>query len=117
MRLDLPPTHDCDASANSANSARLRQHAERSGAEPKMPAPVTEPQFAAAERRLGRPLPADLRALYLEADGDGDSEAPAGYGWLPLDGSLAERDAYIGVPTWFGCRAVASSRVVRLVGL
>jgi cell wall assembly regulator SMI1 len=82
--------------------AVLQQHAERSGAKPEMPAPVTEAQLAAAERRLGRPLPADLRALYLEADGDGDSEALAGYGWLPLDGALAERDAYIGVPTWFG---------------
>lgn len=82
--------------------AVLRQHAERVGAEPEMPAPVTEEQLAAAERRLGRPLPADLRALYLEADGDGGSEALAGYCWLPLDGALAERDGYIGVPTWFG---------------
>ncbi|MEU4116492.1 SMI1/KNR4 family protein [Kitasatospora sp. NPDC028055] len=82
--------------------AVLRQHAERSGAEPEMPAPVTAEQLAAAERRLGRPLPADLRALYLEADGDGDSEALAGYGWLPLDAALARRDDYIGIPTWFG---------------
>ncbi|MFF3002119.1 SMI1/KNR4 family protein [Kitasatospora sp. NPDC057940] len=82
--------------------AVLRQHAERSGAEPKMPAPVTEEQLAAAERHLDRPLPADLRALYLEADGDGDNEALAGYYWLPLDRALARRDDYIGVPTWFG---------------
>ncbi|OIK25448.1 SMI1/KNR4 family protein [Streptomyces malaysiense] len=82
--------------------AVLRQHAERHGAEPEMPAPVTEAQLAAAERHLGRPLPADLRALYLEADGDGDSEALDGYCWMPLDGALAERDDYIGVPTWYG---------------
>jgi len=82
--------------------AVLRQHAERSDAEPTMPAPVTEEQLAAAERHLGWPLPADLRALYLEADGDGGSEALAGYGWLSLDGALAERDDYIGAPTWFG---------------
>ncbi|WP_037862197.1 SMI1/KNR4 family protein [Streptomyces sp. NRRL S-340] len=82
--------------------AVLRQHAEHFGAEPEMPAPVTEAQLAAAERHLGRPLPADLRALYLEADGDGGSEALAGYCWLPLDEALAERDDYIGVPTWFG---------------
>ncbi|MFI1094871.1 SMI1/KNR4 family protein [Streptomyces sp. NPDC020917] len=82
--------------------AVLRQHAERYGAEPEMAAPATEAQLAAAERRLGRPLPADLAALYLEADGDGHSEALAGYGWLPLDEALAERDDYIGVPTWFG---------------
>jgi len=80
----------------------LRQHAERVGAEAEMPAPVTEAQLAAAERHLGQPLPADLRALYLEADGDGGSEALAGYCWLPLDGALAKRDDYIGVPTWFG---------------
>ncbi|MFD7639779.1 SMI1/KNR4 family protein [Kitasatospora sp. NPDC059795] len=82
--------------------AVLRKHAERSGAAPEMPAPVTEEQLAAAERHLGRPLPADLRALYLEADGDDASEALAGYGWLPLDAAVAQRDDYIGVPTWFG---------------
>ncbi|MEU9132314.1 SMI1/KNR4 family protein [Kitasatospora sp. NPDC048540] len=82
--------------------AVLRQHAELSGEEPTMPAPVTEEQLAAAELRLGAPLPGDLRALYLEADGDGGSEALAGYGWLALDAALAERDSYIGVPTWFG---------------
>ena len=82
--------------------AVLRQHAERSGAEPKMSEPVTEEQLAAAERHLGRPLPADLRAFYLEADGDDGSEALAGYGWLSLDGAVAARDDYTGVPTWFG---------------
>ncbi|MFG2887100.1 SMI1/KNR4 family protein [Streptomyces sp. NPDC048297] len=82
--------------------AVLRQHADRFGSEPEMPAPVTEAQLAAAERHLGRPLPADVRALYLEADGDGGSEALDGYCWLPLEGALAERDDYIGVPTWFG---------------
>ncbi|MEW1911298.1 SMI1/KNR4 family protein [Kitasatospora sp. NPDC085895] len=82
--------------------AVLRQHVEHSGAEPELSAPVTEEQLAAAERRLGRPLPADLRALYLEADGDGGSEALAGYCWLSLAGALAERDDYIGVPAWFG---------------
>ncbi|MEU0600643.1 SMI1/KNR4 family protein [Streptomyces sp. NPDC006393] len=82
--------------------AVLRQHAERSGAAPEMPTPVTEAQLAAAERHLGRPLPADLRALYLEADGDGGSEALAGYCWLSLDEAMAERDDHIGVPTWFG---------------
>ncbi|WP_236654807.1 SMI1/KNR4 family protein [Streptacidiphilus anmyonensis] len=82
--------------------ALLRQHAERVGAEPEIPAPVTEAQLAAAERHLGRRLPADLRALYLEADGDGSSEALAGYAWLSLESALAKRDEYIGVPTWFG---------------
>ncbi|GAA2785285.1 hypothetical protein GCM10010441_07800 [Kitasatospora paracochleata] len=80
----------------------LRQHAERHGAEPRLPAPVTEEQLAAAERHLGRALPADLRALYLEANGDGGNEALDDYAWLPLTATLAERDDYIGVPTWFG---------------
>ncbi|WP_404870993.1 SMI1/KNR4 family protein (plasmid) [Kitasatospora griseola] len=82
--------------------AVLRQHAERSGAEIKLAAPVTEEQLAAAERSLGRPLPADVRALYLEADGDGGNAALAGYGWLSLDDALAEHDEYIGAPAWFG---------------
>ncbi|MEV7603176.1 SMI1/KNR4 family protein [Kitasatospora sp. NPDC089797] len=82
--------------------AVLRGPAERSGAEPGLPAPVTEEQLAAAERRLGRPLPADLRALYLEADGAGGSEVLAGYAWLSLDDALAVHDDYISAPTWFG---------------
>ncbi|MEU2629261.1 SMI1/KNR4 family protein [Kitasatospora sp. NPDC007106] len=57
----------------------LGQHAEHSGAPPEMAAPVTGAQLAAAEHRLGRVLPADLRVLYLEADGDGGSEALGGY--------------------------------------
>ncbi|MFJ8622271.1 SMI1/KNR4 family protein [Kitasatospora sp. NPDC093550] len=72
-------------------------------ADPQMSAPVTEEQLAVAERHLGRPLPADLRALYLEADGDGGSQAVLGrYSWMPLDAAQATRDDCIGVPTWFG---------------
>ncbi len=82
--------------------AVLRQHAERPGAEPEMPAPATEEQFVAAERHLGRPLPADLRALYREADGDGGSESLGGHAWLSLDQALAGHDDYTAVPTWFG---------------
>ncbi|MBQ0986308.1 SMI1/KNR4 family protein [Streptomyces sp. F63] len=98
---ELRPAGD-PAEAVERLRAVLRQHAEHSGEEPEMPAPVTEDRLAAAERHLGRPLPADLRALYLEADGDGGSEALDGYCWLPLDRALAERDGYVGVPTWFG---------------
>ncbi|MGW4645435.1 SMI1/KNR4 family protein [Kitasatospora sp. NPDC004289] len=82
--------------------AVLRRHAERSGTDLRMPAPVTEEQLAATERELGLPLPADLRALYREADGDGDSEALDGYCWLPLKAAMAQHGEYIGVPTWFG---------------
>ncbi|MEU1536202.1 SMI1/KNR4 family protein [Streptomyces fagopyri] len=97
----LPQAGD-PATAVERLRAVLRQHTEHIGAKTEMPAPVTDAQLAAAERRLGLPLPADLRSLYQEADGDGGSEALAGYCWLPLDGALAERDHYIGVPTWFG---------------
>ncbi|MFJ4185301.1 SMI1/KNR4 family protein [Kitasatospora sp. NPDC089509] len=82
--------------------AVLRQDAELPSSERQLPAPVTEEQLATAERRLRRALPADLRALYLEADGDGGSEALDGYCWLSLDRALAAHDEYIGVPTWFG---------------
>ncbi|MFI9163058.1 SMI1/KNR4 family protein [Kitasatospora aureofaciens] len=98
---ELPPAGD-PAEAVERLRAILRKHAERSGTEPQMPAPVTEEQLAAAELRLGQALPADLRALYLEADGDGGSEALDGYCWLSLDSALAAHDEYIGVPTWFG---------------
>ncbi|MFJ9520607.1 SMI1/KNR4 family protein [Kitasatospora sp. NPDC101801] len=97
----LHPTGD-PVEAVELLQALLRRHAESEGEEPKTPAPVTEAQLAAAERHLGRALPVDLRALYLEADGDGGSEALDRYSWLSLDAALAERDDYIGVPTWFG---------------
>lgn len=97
----LPPAGD-PAEAVERLRALLRRHAEESGGEAKLPAPVTEARLAAAEQHLGRPLPPDLRALYLVADGDGDSEVLDGYCWMPLDSALAERDDCIGVPTWFG---------------
>ncbi|MFG3044538.1 hypothetical protein ACGFZR_06365 [Streptomyces sp. NPDC048241] len=47
-----------------------------------------------AERRIGRPLPADLRALYLIADGDGIGYRHRymieNFGWLSLESLVAE---------------------------
>ncbi|MEU2657968.1 SMI1/KNR4 family protein [Streptomyces sp. NPDC007325] len=62
------------------------------GPEP-LPAPATESAIAAAERRLGARLPADLRALYALADGD-SADGPHRWllgegGWLSLDRAVA----------------------------
>ncbi|WP_425245649.1 SMI1/KNR4 family protein [Streptomyces sp. NEAU-NA10] len=79
-------------------AARFRAYLERraailGGAE-ELPPPVTVAALDEAERRIGRPLPADLRALYLIADGDG-----IGYrhrylirnnAWLSLESLVAE---------------------------
>nr|AXL05956.1 protein involved in beta-1,3-glucan synthesis [uncultured bacterium] len=59
-----------------------------------LPPPVTAAALDAAERRIGRPLPADLRALYLIADGDAVG-ADARYlfdgrTWLSLDRLVRE---------------------------
>ncbi|MFE1317880.1 SMI1/KNR4 family protein [Kitasatospora phosalacinea] len=64
--------------------ALLRQDAEERGEAAELRPPVTEERLAAVERRLGRALPADLRALYREADGDGGREVLGGYAWLPI---------------------------------
>ncbi|MER7755256.1 SMI1/KNR4 family protein [Kitasatospora sp. NPDC097643] len=92
------PTGDPDLAV-----ARFRAYLERRadilGRPEKLPPPVTTTALDDAERRLGRPLPADLRALYLIADGSGD-EAPDLFGdlrWLPLERLAAanehDRDA------------------------
>ncbi|MFC8720471.1 SMI1/KNR4 family protein [Kitasatospora sp. NPDC057198] len=64
--------------------ALLRQDAEERGEAAELRPPVTEERLAAVEGRLGRALPADLRALYREADGDGGREVLGGYAWLPI---------------------------------
>ncbi|MFF8995570.1 SMI1/KNR4 family protein [Streptomyces sp. NPDC014983] len=77
---------------------RFRSYLERRaailGQAEELPPPVTVAALDDAERRIGRTLPADLRALYLIADGDG-----IGYrhryliennGWLSLESLVAE---------------------------
>ncbi|MGV9341400.1 SMI1/KNR4 family protein [Streptomyces sp. NPDC003688] len=79
-------------------ATRFRSYLERRAAilghAEELPPPVTVAALDDAERRIGRRLPADLRALYLIADGDG-----IGYrhryllennGWLSLESLVAE---------------------------
>lgn len=55
--------------------ARFREYMDRRaavlGRPEQLPPPASAAALDEAERRIGRPLPADLRALYLIADGDG----------------------------------------------
>ncbi|MEU5365632.1 SMI1/KNR4 family protein [Streptomyces sp. NPDC005925] len=59
-----------------------------------LPPPATSQALDAAEQRIGRTLPADLRALYLIADGDAvglDARYLIdGYTWLSLDSVVRE---------------------------
>ncbi|WP_345441168.1 SMI1/KNR4 family protein [Actinoallomurus vinaceus] len=56
------------------------------GYEEELPGPASEEDLAAVEEELGVALPADLRALYGIADGDGDLVNPLfdRQEWLPL---------------------------------
>ncbi|WP_063795051.1 SMI1/KNR4 family protein [Kitasatospora sp. MBT66] len=86
---------------------RLRAHLERRaeilGRSETLPPPVTEAALADAERRLGRPLPADLRALYLFADGSGEDACGlfGNLGWVPL-ARLVAANAGLREPVWTG---------------
>ncbi|MFE7233612.1 SMI1/KNR4 family protein [Streptomyces sp. NPDC057596] len=74
--------------------AYLERRAAVLGHAEELPPPVTESALDDAERRIGRPLPADLRALYLIADGDGIGYRHRylieNYAWLPLESLVAE---------------------------
>lgn len=77
--------------------ARFREYMKRRaailGRPEHLPPPASTAALDEAERRIGRPLPADLRALYLIADGDGiDHEHHyllGGDAWLPLEDLVA----------------------------
>lgn len=83
--------------------AYLKQRADILGRSEALPPPVTEAALADAERRLGRPLPADLRALYLFADGSGDDACGlfGNLSWIPLD-RLVAASADLREPVWSG---------------
>ncbi|MGW1978199.1 SMI1/KNR4 family protein [Streptomyces sp. NPDC001889] len=89
--------------------ARFHAYLERRAAILGRPEPLPPPVSAAAlneaERRIGRSLPADLRALYLISDGDGiDDDHRCLLGdsaWLPLE-DLVAAHADHREPVWFG---------------
>lgn len=78
--------------------ARFRTYLERRaailGRPEELPPPVAAASIDEAERRLGYRLPADLRALYAIADGDGtgyrDRCLFGGSVWLPLEHLVTE---------------------------
>ncbi|MEV3860330.1 SMI1/KNR4 family protein [Streptomyces sp. NPDC050095] len=83
----------------------LARRAALLGRPDELPPPAPESVLLDAERRIGRPLPADLRALYGQvADGDGETGVFRDGAWLPLDGLVAEATDGVwgdGRP-WFG---------------
>ncbi|MFI5531334.1 SMI1/KNR4 family protein [Kitasatospora sp. NPDC051853] len=99
----LPPAGD-PAEAVARMRSLLRLHAERTGERPRLPAGLTEEELATVERRLDRKLPADLRAMYREADGDDGAMAFAGCAWLCVEDALAERNEDTSSPKWLGWR-------------
>ncbi|MFG2820478.1 SMI1/KNR4 family protein [Kitasatospora sp. NPDC048365] len=85
--------------------ARLREYVrQRAGLldEPgELPPPATEAAVAETERLLGTTLPADLRALYRIADGDGGGYLFDTYGWMPV-ASLPDAHRWVRQAPWFG---------------
>ncbi|MFE2728178.1 SMI1/KNR4 family protein [Kitasatospora sp. NPDC059327] len=85
--------------------AYMKRRASILGQPEQLPPPASTAALDEAEHRLGTPLPADLRALYLLADGDGiGHENLHLFGtnlWLSLE-DLVESQAEWGEPLWFG---------------
>ena len=102
-RLPQPGTRQEAATAAAAGdpepaATSFRTYLERRAAvlghAEELPPPVTAAELDDAERRIGRPLPADLRALYLIADGDdtgyGHRYLIDNYAWMSLESLVAE---------------------------
>ncbi|MBT2386782.1 SMI1/KNR4 family protein [Streptomyces sp. ISL-11] len=89
--------------------ARFHAYMERRaailGRSEQLPPPASAAALDEAERRIGRPLPADLRALYSIADGDGIGYEHryllGGMAWLALK-HLVAIHADQREPAWFG---------------
>ncbi|GAA4843208.1 hypothetical protein GCM10023235_19100 [Kitasatospora terrestris] len=79
----------------------VRQRAELLDEPVELPPPAGEAAVAETERRIGATLPADLRALYRLADGDGGRYLFDTYGWMPV-ASLPEAHRWVREPAWFG---------------
>ncbi|MFJ9061060.1 SMI1/KNR4 family protein [Streptomyces sp. NPDC102409] len=85
----------------------LERRAAILGRREELPPPATPAAIDATERELGHRLPADLRALYLVADGDCVGLEPRylfhGTTWLPLRHLVTARDGYGATePPWSG---------------
>ncbi|WP_031486929.1 SMI1/KNR4 family protein [Streptomyces bicolor] len=100
------PTGDPELAA-----ARFRTYLDRRAAilghPEELPPPATAAAIEEAERRLGHRLPADLRALYLIADGDGigyrNRHLFQGNAWLSLQSMVAESTEWAsGERPWYG---------------
>ncbi|MEU5210110.1 SMI1/KNR4 family protein [Streptomyces sp. NPDC020742] len=85
--------------------AYLERRAAILGRSEQLPPPASAAALDEAERRIGRPLPADLRALYRIADGDTiGHESPCLLGdmiWMPL-ATLVAVHAGQREPLWLG---------------
>nr|WP_202539444.1 SMI1/KNR4 family protein [Streptomyces sp. SID8379] len=83
----------------------LARRAALLGRPDQLPPPATESALLDAERRIGRPLPADLRALYGQvADGDDHAGVFRDGDWLPLRSLVADSQEGVweGERPWFG---------------
>lgn len=109
--LDQEPGTAAPAGDPELAVARFRAYLERRAAilghPDELPPPATEAAIEEAERRLGRRLPADLRALYLIADGDGIGYRHRylfqGNAWLSLESLVAEYTEWgAGERPWYG---------------
>ncbi|WP_151772511.1 SMI1/KNR4 family protein [Streptomyces abyssomicinicus] len=83
--------------AAAALRACLERRAAALGRTEPLPPPATAEAVEEAERRIGRALPADLRALYLIADGDGHLHLLHDKAWLSLEELVAEYEAVHGL--------------------
>lgn len=83
----------------------MRRRAAILGQPEQLPAAASVEALDDAERRIGRRLPDDLRALYLTADGDGIDyqhlHLIEGYGWMSLEDLVAMHAAHRD-PAWHG---------------
>ncbi|MEV0775261.1 SMI1/KNR4 family protein [Streptomyces sp. NPDC050433] len=115
-QLPQPGTYQRPGTAEPAGDpalavARFREYLERRAAilgyPDELPPPATATALDEAERRLGRSLPADLRALYAIADGDGIGFEHRylfqDHAWMSLEHLVAAQDEWsTGERPWFG---------------
>lgn len=98
-----PPAGDPEAAVGLFRTY-MDERAAILGRRERLPSPATSAALDEAERRIGRALPADLRALYAIADGDGTKDGHRhvfGDLWYPLEDAIALMEP-LSEPYWFG---------------